>query len=124
MSERLSRFKEDQDYEKDDKFKKRIHALLGCDDIFIDDVDAQYYDFSVLPENMKDKFYRDAYMLYGIDSKGNFHHHWIDRWGLDGCDEPFDPNLKPPNILQKFNPDLLSAPAINLFGLFGKEDGK
>ena len=83
MSERLIRFKQHQDLEDDDKFRKKLHSLLGCNDIFIDDVDAQYYDCSVLPNDMQDKFYRDAYMIYGIDSQGVFHYHWIDRWELD-----------------------------------------
>lgn len=94
-SERLNRYKQSRWDEneleinqKDDLFASRIRALLNHPAIHeYSMVDAYYYDFSVLPEWAKDKFYRDMYLLYGITHEGEFVTKWIERWDLDS-DKP------------------------------------
>jgi len=70
----------------DDSLAKRIWELLGSrKDMFWKDCDAQYYDFSVIPHDVKEslKLWRDAYMLFGITDQAKFVVRWIDRWEFD-----------------------------------------
>lgn len=48
------------------------------------DVDAFYFDYSVLPDSAKEhKMYRDSYLLYGVTDKGEVITKWEDRWEFD-----------------------------------------
>ena len=77
--ERLERFGHDED----ETFKIKIWKLLGSPkDVHYDDVDALYFDYSVLPESGK-HMQRDSYFLFGITDKAKFVSKWIDRWELD-----------------------------------------
>lgn len=81
--ERLERF-EHESYYEDEKFCKKLWSHLGSrDDIFYKDVDALYFDYSGLPEHIKDKAYRDQYLVYGITDQGEFVSKWVERWELD-----------------------------------------
>jgi hypothetical protein len=79
-SERLERYSQDTDEE----FAAKILTLLNhpnLDKFCM--VDAYYYDYSALPEHLKDKFYRDMYLLYGITRDAEIVSKWIERWDLD-----------------------------------------
>ncbi len=77
--------------ERDDEaLAKKIWVLLGSrKDLFWKDCDAQYYDFSVIPHEVREnlKLYRDAYMLFGITDEAKFVIRWIDRWEFDSPPE-------------------------------------
>jgi len=145
-SERLQRFQERIEYsesykiaDKDDAIiSERIFLLLN--DPKIDKycmVDAYYYDFSVIPKDVQEKLqlWRDAYLIYGITTEGEIVSKWIDRWDLDSSDpivdgkvihKPYDPSQNhsiPAEIMQNFDPKLLSYPAPDLLKMFGKENG-
>ncbi|MES2409016.1 MAG: hypothetical protein V4509_01805 [Patescibacteria group bacterium] len=66
---------------KDAKLEERIIALLPGDNFEM--VDAFYYDFSVLPECVQNKFHGDMYLLFGI-FKGEIVTRWVERYELDG----------------------------------------
>lgn len=69
-------------------FLKRIFDLLNDPRLHpYSIVDAKYYDYSVLPENVRDQFYRDMYLLYGITEQGEFITKWVERYDLD-CNDP------------------------------------
>lgn len=93
-SERLQRFKSGFGFEtsvdNDSKTSLRIFSLLNnskLDKYCM--VDAYYYDFSVIPRNIQEKynFYRDVYLIFGITIEGEIISKWVDRWDLDGSDE-------------------------------------
>lgn len=137
-SERLQRLKEhrgDYDYSNDDLEKKdqelaeRIRALLNhpkLDDYCM--VDAYYYDFSEIPDELHEKLnlWCDCYLIYGITIEAELVSKWVTRSALDSGDPIVDgkvvsrPNQKtvsislPPKIMQGFNPDLLSTPILDL----------
>lgn len=91
-TERLERYrrncgdaenKEDAD-EQDEKFSSRILKLL--DDSKLDEYcmgDAYYYDYSVLPESVREKFHRDMYLIFGITTDGEIVSKWVERDDLD-----------------------------------------
>ena len=83
MPERIERY--DPDYPgKDERFAFKIWSLLGSrKDMFKNDVDAFYFDYSALPEHMKDKVSHDQYLLYGVNTKGDVITQWINRWEFD-----------------------------------------
>lgn len=96
-SERLQRYR--REYEKemvdedDVKFSERIAALLNHP--AIDKhcmVDAYYYDFSVIPHEIQQKFnfYRDVYLIFGVTTFGEIVSKWVERWDLDSSDEIVD----------------------------------
>lgn len=79
----------------DEKLAKKIWGFLGeRKDMHYDDVDALYFDYSVIPRHLqgweKGQFSRDAYMLFGITENGEVITHWIDRWELDKAEEKQD----------------------------------
>lgn len=145
-SERLQRIKQRRSYydlgayhleDEDDALADRIVALLNHPKIDSDCmVDAYYYDFSVIPDEIRQKnnFYRDMYMLFGITTEGEVVTKWVERYDLD-CDYPIvngtviKPEKKgditiptPPQILQCFDKDLLSTPCTEFSKLFGKHE--
>ncbi len=109
--------------ERDRVLKKRIVDLLNHDDI--DEtcyVDAEYYDCSVIPSEVKDSINNDAYFLLGKTKKGETISKWVNRWDLDS-DDPIEngevireekeyTDSIPPDFSIKsvFNPSLLSVP--------------
>jgi len=142
-SERLQRyqekigFSESRDWadESDKEVSNRIILLLN--EPKIDKycmVDAYYYDFSVIPRDIQQKLqlWRDAYLIFGINTEGEIVSKWVDRWDLDSNDpiidgkvihKPFDPNqnhLIPPQIIQNFDPKLLSSPAPDFMKILGQ----
>jgi hypothetical protein len=144
-SERLQRFKERCGYsentedanEWDEKTADRIRLLLNDPKIIkYCMVDADYYDFSVIPRGVQERLqlWRDAYLIYGVNLDGEIISKWVDRWDLDSSDPivdgkcihpPFDPNQSnsiPPEIMECFNPKLLSTPAPDILKLFGKNE--
>jgi hypothetical protein len=136
-SERVQRIKADRELEsyeaneRDDRFGKRIAALLNhpkIDKYCM--VDAYYYDFSVIPRGIQEKMnlWRDHYLIYGITTGGEIVSKWVDRWDLD-CDDPVvngkviqeekclnrvgNWNVSP-EIRVSFDAKLLSTPCIDL----------
>ncbi len=88
-SERMQRFKRDsfsfdmsgnEAFKRDQKLEEKIIELLPGNDF--DMVDAFYYDFSVLPECVRNKFHCDMYLLFGI-SNGEMVTKWVERYELD-----------------------------------------
>jgi hypothetical protein len=142
-SERLQRYKEkhyDSEWaeEVDISLADRIAALLNnpkIDKYCM--VDASYYDFSVIPRAIQEKLQlgRDAYLIFGITIEGDLITKWVDRWDLDSIDPiengicvhpPYDPRENhsvPIEIVQSFNPKLLSTPAPDFIKMFGKQNG-
>lgn len=132
-SERLQRlrqnhYNEDRDV-LDEEIARRILLLL--DHPKIDKycmVDAYYYDFSVIPRDIQDRFqlYRDCYIIFGITTEGEVVSKWIDRYDLDSSDEIKDgivikgerKNFLLPEIEQCFDANLLSTPVSDLINLF------
>lgn len=85
-SERLERFLEDRGHDRndDEELCIRIKELLNhpkIDEYCL--VDAYYYDYSALPPPFIDEFLHDMYFLYGITTRGEMIHKWVDRWDLD-----------------------------------------
>ena len=86
-SERLERKLNRDD---DSEFCLRIIKFLDHPDI--DEfcmVDAYYYDFSEIPNEIIDKyrFFRDMYLVYGITNKGEIISKWVERYDLDSNKE-------------------------------------
>jgi hypothetical protein len=140
-SERLQRYRRECELEwvdeNDEILANRILLLLN--DPKIDKycmVDAYYYDFSVIPDKIQEKFnfYRDVYLIYGISEDGEIISKWVERYDLDSSDPivdgecihpPYDPNQDnsiPPQIMQSFSANLLSTPAPDFIKMFGKND--
>ena len=139
-SERIQRMKENRYFEgyesrkMDQEFCDRIAALLNHSKI--DEhcmVDAYYYDFSVIPRDVKDRLnlWRDCYLIFGITTEGEIVSKWVDRWDLDSedpivdgkvihSDKPRDP-IFIPQINQHYNPELLSTPAPEFLRMSGGE---
>lgn len=89
MPERQQRFENSHDLSnwsiQDRNFANKIWKLLGArKDIYKDDVDALYFDYSVIPRHLN--LCRDSYLIYGITEEGEFVSKWIDRWTLDSDD--------------------------------------
>ena len=91
-SERIERLKDslyldsDEACRRDDTFANRIGALLNHPQINKHCmVDAYYYDFSVIPRDIREKLqlWRDCYLLFGITAEGEIVSKWVDRWDLD-----------------------------------------
>jgi len=106
-SERLQRLRQNHYDEERDIFDKefadRIADLLNHTDI--DKycmVDAYYYDFSVIPEDVQEKFHfwHDVYLIYGITTKGEIVSKWVDRWELDSSVPIVDGNVMHEKNLQ------------------------
>lgn len=136
-SERITRIKENmqqfpEEYNKlDQKFAERIYALL--DDPKIDEycmVDAYYYDFCEIPVEIQKELnlWRDAYLIFGINTDGEIISKWVDRWDLDSSDPilygkvvrkktEFYQNISAPDIPQNFNRNLLSTPTFSIKGI-------
>ena len=73
----------------DEEYAFRIRHLLNHPQI--DEycmVDAYYYDFSEIPEDIQKKhdFWIDVYLIYGITKKGEIVSRWVERWDLDSVD--------------------------------------
>lgn len=122
----------------DEEIATRIAALLNSPKI--DKyclVDAYYYDYSVIPTGVKERFNlcRDCYVIYGITTEGQMISKWIDRWDLDSDDPIVDgkvihsekkssyDNFVIPEICQSFNPKLLSSPmpeSLRIFDTIGE----
>lgn len=92
VSERLIRYQHyDRNalgwFDEDDaKFSMRIAALLNHSKIDEDCmVDAYYYDFSVIPQDIQNRLnlYGDVYLIFGITTEGEIISKWVDRWELD-----------------------------------------
>ena len=133
-SERLQRIKQNihwqDDLDKDDeKFANRIAALLNHPEI--DQycmVDAYYYDYSVIPDVISEKYNRgrDCYLIYGITIHGELVSKIVDRWDLDSNDPIIDGkviegerDLTPsPYMDQNFSVDLLATPCPDFLKLF------
>jgi hypothetical protein len=111
----------------DETFANRIVALLNHSQINKHCmVDAYYYDFSVIPRDIKERLnlWRDCYLIFGITTEGEIVSKWADRWDLDSNDpivdgkvirsEKYCDNRNVPNIRQRFNPNLLSTPCPDL----------
>jgi len=135
-SERLERYKraiDEEDRQRNDEvLTERIRQFLNDDRI--DKycmVDAYYYDFSVIPEPIREKesCYRDMYLLYGITTEGEIRTKWVERYDLD-CQNPIvDGECIPdvplsqaafviPEIKQFFDATLLSTPTPQLISMF------
>lgn len=91
-SERFERYKYSVQHDEwtklsnDEKLSRKILELLNHPDLNERCmVDAYYYDFSVIPSEIIDKFdiRHDAYLIYGITTKGELISKWVDRWDLD-----------------------------------------
>lgn len=133
-SERLGRFYENVGYSEnkeyaikfDSNYSERIFKLLN--DPRLDKysmVDAYYYDYSVIPYVILDKynFYSDQYLIFGITNEAEIISKWVDRYDLDSNDPIVDgkvihseikPSSGPPLIPLKYSSDLLSHPIPNL----------
>lgn len=137
-SERIQRFKENISYHvpvddcdperEDEKLAERIRALLNHPKIdAYCMVDAYYYDSCQIPIELHEEMnlWCDCYLIYGITIEAQIVSKWVSRWDLDSSDPIVDgevvrpPNQEtvnvslPPNIMQGFNPDLLSTPIIS-----------
>jgi hypothetical protein len=137
-SERLQRWKEkhfDSEWAEEINIglSDRIAKLLNHNKI--DKycmVDAYYYDFSVIPREVKKKLnlWRDVYLIFGITTEGEMITKWVDRWDLDNTDPIVDGKVIPqerkefilPEIRVMFDPKLLSTPAPDFIKMFGKPD--
>lgn len=140
-SERLQRYRREYDKERADeddaKLADRIASLLNhpaIDKHCV--VDAYYYDFSVIPHEIQEKFnfYRDVYLIFGVTTFGEIISKWVERYDLDSSDEIVDgkvihkesprgkstviPDI--PEISQCFDPKLLSTPAPDFIKMFRK----
>ena len=101
-SERLERYRRytfaDSEIEKlsrDKELCNRIRQFLNHDDITEDSlVDAYYYNFSYLPDDLKLVFCRDMYLIYGITETGEIISKWIGRYDLDSEISIVDGKLK------------------------------
>jgi len=88
-SERLERVKRSNlhiyERDKDDEIlRERIFKLLNDSSLkSYNYVDAYYYDFSALPDKLKGKFYRDMYLLFGINDLAQIVTKWVERYDLD-----------------------------------------
>lgn len=89
-SERLERYRRNQYREylidEDENLCERIKLLLNHPDI--DEqcmVDAYYYDYCMIPEEIMNKnhFVRDMYFIFGITVKGEIVSDWVERYDLD-----------------------------------------
>jgi hypothetical protein len=139
-SERIERMRgkgyqsDDEDYEIDEEFAVRISGLLNHPEI--DNhcmVDAYYYDFAVIPRLIQEKLqlWRDAYLIFGITTKGEMISKWVDRWDLDSSDPIVDgkvihsdksqSNMILPEIRQSFDSILLSKPSPDFIRSFQSE---
>jgi hypothetical protein len=139
-SERILRIKDCRYREKeeidrmDETLANRIFSLLNHPEIDAHCmVDAYYYDYSVIPDAIRDvlNLCRDAYLIFGITTKGHLVCKWVDRWDLDSDDPVVDGKVihsekKPcelgfiPEIRQSFDNKLLSTPCPNLLKFFEK----
>lgn len=100
-SERLQRHQQNNTWMSDEEFCERIRLLLNHPDIKkYCMVDAFYYDFSVLPEKIKDMMGRDAYLCFGITKNAEIVSKWVDRYDLDSRHPIVDGNV----IHPKFDP--------------------
>lgn len=89
-SERLDRFKQRchcenfyQMQQIDEQLRLKIHSLLNDENIDkFCMVDAHYYDFCEIPQEIVDKynFYRDMYLIFGITKNGEMISKWVERW--------------------------------------------
>ena len=134
QSERCERHWEHRYYpplealELDCLLETRIMALLNHPDINkYCMVDAYYYDFSSIPDDIVEtqRFVRDMYLIFGITKHGEMVTKWVERWDLDG-DLPIvdgevihdqasaqseSPAKVPPEIAQLFDRMLMSTPS-------------
>jgi hypothetical protein len=65
-------------------FEARIRTFLNnpkVDEYCL--VDAYYYDFSTLPDEIGRKYHQDMYLLYAIDVDGNMVSKWVERYEFD-----------------------------------------
>lgn len=133
-SERLERWKggsEDGRQGDDDLLAERIRLLLNHPKISkYCLVDANYYDFSVIPEGIRGRlnFSHDAYMLFGITTEGELVSKWVGRDDLDSDSPIIDgkavhpegipgdeyPHIMPAPFIQMFDRDLLSTASSDL----------
>lgn len=133
-SERLERwiFGSEDKREADDKLlAERIRLLLNhpkIDKYCL--VDANYYDFSAIPEGIREKlnFSHDVYMIFGITTEGELASKWVGRHDLDSDSPIIDgkaihpewvpgdeyPHIMPAPFIQMFDRDLLSTPSSDL----------
>ena len=126
-SERLQRLKQMRYLEHleadevDQEFATRIVQLLNSEKIDKGCmVDAFYYDLSMIPDKIKERFNlcSDSYLIFGITSDGEIISKWVDRWDLDSEDSIVDgkvvrselntTNFIIPEINQFFDANLLS----------------
>ena len=64
-------------------FSKHCYKFLGSpENVHELDCDAMYYDFSVLPNDVKG-IMGDAYLVFGITDQGKFLSKWVDRYEFD-----------------------------------------
>ena len=137
-SERLQRYRDGRENERDLELADRIAKLLNHPGINEDCmVDAYYYDFSVIPEKIQVdlQLWRDAYLIFGITNQGEIVSKWVDRWDLDSDNEIVDgkvvkkekkhrdENYFVPEIKQSFDPKLLSCPVPLLFKTLDMDEG-
>lgn len=136
-SERLQRYIRDKDDELDATFAKRIAELLNhpkIDEYCM--VDAFYYDYSGIPEEIQEKydFYRDMYLIFGITTEGEIVSGWVDRYDLDSDDPIVNGEIiktpdngesvklsLPPQSTKEFSPLLLSTPTPDFIKTFSEK---
>jgi hypothetical protein len=73
----------------DEEFCNRIVHFLNDKRIDKDCfVDAYYYDYSVIPDKIKEKYNmsRDHYLIFGITDEGEMISRWVQRSDLDSYD--------------------------------------
>lgn len=85
-SERLERYCRNysgDESSEDEKFRLKLVSLLGLEKD--DFADAYYYDFSVIPYNIREEygFCRDMYFVFGINKNGQLISKWIERYDVD-----------------------------------------
>lgn len=89
ISERLERYKENKEDEQyassqDEKLRDRIFFLLAHPKINKDCmVDAYYYDYSAIPQSVREMFCRDMYLIFGITEDGNIVSKWVERYEME-----------------------------------------
>lgn len=140
-SERLQRYRREKQLlladENDECLAYRIAALLNhpkIDEFCM--VDAFYYDYSIIPDEIQKKFNfsHDVYIIFGITTDGEIISKWIDRYDLDNFYPVIDGKvIKPenkeilpiqkiiPELMSKcYDPNLLSKPIPDFIKMFGR----